>query len=425
VFLNKLKILILSCLLAQAAFALSDAGDFLIIPSAEVLDAQAFQVRGTVGYNYSELPFVSSFRFGVFNSLELGVQFGSNVSLDIKNQLRKADGYAPAVAIGARAFAHSPEAYFYGVPKSERNVQTGEFYASFEWESNWWKFLGGVSAFPYQDANSVAPFWGVAQNIGTPKFLLLYEGFFRHGIFHHNAGLSLKPINALQISAGATEFYRYFFTEDGDFGFRRKNENARNGYRSPGIYASIAISSGFGSRVHTLQEDIDSLKSQIETINAMLRNCPCSILDSNAVAAAAAAKRTELEAAMQKEFEEIVKGYFVDDLHLDTLLAKEYHFISKSLETKSFVFNEAQNKNVPAQNRITAIRIMSHFPDSIFIEPLGNIAADALNEVSIAREAALALGVINTSEARDMLALIVNKTDGVVRETIMKILGEL
>jgi hypothetical protein len=124
------------------------------------------------------------------------------------------------------------------------------------------------------------------------------------------------------------------------------------------------------------------------------------------------------------EFEEIVRGYFITDMDLDSLRAKEELFMSKGLMSINFALNESQNKETTQNSRVTAIRIMSHFPDSMFIEPLGNIATDSTNE-TIAREAALALGTINTPEARKMLSIAVNKTSGAVRKTIMDILGEL
>jgi len=394
VFFARLKLGFLFFAFAQGfAFALSDGSDFLVVPSAEVLGDKAFQVRGTIGYHQSSCvsngmcdnhPFVSSLRFGLFNSLELGLQFGSNVSLDVKDVVSKAFGVVPAIALGARAFVQSPEAYFYSVSKSTRKEQTGEFYAVAEWGSDWWKLLGGVSAFPFMAADDVAPFWGYEQGLGTPKFSIVYEGFFRYGFSHHNIGLSLKPTKHLQISAGASDFYRYFFDENEHFAFRTKNIGASNGYRAPGVYMSIAINGGFS--------------------------------DPNA------SNSYMIEA--RKDFMEIVEGYRADEFNPDSLQAKEQIFIDKGMAAKRFLVREAKNINRATENRITAIRIMSHFPDPIFLEPLGSIVADNSNEY-IAREAVLALGVINTPEARKVLSTVAEQTTGIVRETIIQILGAL
>jgi len=358
--------------------------------------------------------------------LEVGLQFGSTISLDVKDLVSKAFGIAPAIAIGARAFVQSPEAYFYSVPKADRKEQTGEFYTAAQWGNEWWKLLGGVSVFPFMAADDVAPFWGFEQGLGTPKFSIVYDGFFRYGFSHHNIGLSFKPIKHLQISAGASEFYRYFFNEDEHFAFRIKNPGAYTGYRAPGVYMSIAINGGFFKSIYSQKEEIDSLKKQL-TVQSMdlieLRTKMDNLellyfyeIDPNA--------NSGYVVDMQKDFLEIVAGYKADEFNPDSLQAKEQFFIDKGMVAKRFLIREAKNRSLEADNRIVAIRIMSHFPESIFLEPLGSIVLDNSNE-AIAREAVLALGTINTPEARRVLATVANQTTGIVRETIIEIMGAL
>jgi len=422
--------------LAQGlVFAISDGSDFLVVPSAEVLGNKAFQVRGTIGYHQSSCvsngmcdrhPFVSSLRFGFLNSLELGMQFGSTISLDVKDRVNKAFGIVPAIALGARGFVQNPEAYFYSVPKTDRKEQTGEFYAVAEWGNDWWKLLGGVSVFPFMRADDIAPFWGFEQGLGTPKFSITYEGFFRYGFSHHNVGLSLKPIKYLQISAGASDFYRYFFDNDGHFGFRIKNPGAYNGYRAPGVYMSIAINGGLRENIQSQENEIDSLKKQLTVQSMDLINLRAKAdnlemlyyyeIDPNVSGG--------YVVDMQKDFKEIVEGYRSDEFNPDSLQAKEQIFVDRGMVAKRFLIREAKNRGLAADNRITAIRIMSHFPDSIFLEPLGSIVADNSNEY-IAREAVLALGTINTPEARKILSTVADQTTGIVRETIIQILGAL
>ena len=437
-FFNRLKLLILFFAFAQSlAFALSDGGDFLVVPSAEVLGDKAFQVRGTLGYHQSSCivdgepnmcdrhPFVSSLRFGLFNSLDLGIQFGSTVSLDVKNRLNKAFGVVPAFALGARAFVQSPEAYFYSVPKAIRKEQTGEFYVVAQWGSDWWKLLGGVSAFPHMGADDVAPFWGFEQGLGSPKFSIAYEGFFRYGFSHHNIGLSFKPVKALQINAGASEFYRYFFKDSENFAFRTTNPGANTGYRAPGIYLSIAINGGFSESIQSQKNEVDSLKKQLAAQNMDLTDLRVKIDNLEMLYYETEPKANgDYVMDLQKDFLEIVNGYKSDEFNLDSLQAKEQIFMDKGMAAKRFIVREAKNTSLDAENRITAIRIMSHFPDSIFLEPLGSIVADNSNE-SIAREAALALGIINTPEARKILFTVANQTTGIVRETIIEIMGSL
>ena len=421
----------------QVIFALSDGSDFLVVPSAHVLGEKAFQVRGTIGYHQSSCvenemhdkcdrrPFVSSLRFGLLSSLEFGVQFGSTVSLDVKNQVVQAYNFAPALAIGARAFVESSEAHFYSVPKSERKGQTGEFYAVAQWGGDLWTILGGVSAFPAMDADAIAPFWGFEQCLGTPKLQAAYEGFFRHGFSHHNIGLSFKPVSAFQISAGATEFYRYFFTDKGDFKLRSKNPGAYTGYRTPGIYMSIAINGGFTPSMQSRKAEVDSLKKQLAVHEKDLtfmrsRVDYLEMLYKDAEPNA----NSDYIQTLQKDFQEIVDGYKADAFELDSLLAKEQILIDRGMAAKRFIVREAKNKELAKENRITAIRVMSHFPDPIFLDPLAGLVADNSDD-AVAREAALALGVINTPESRKALSAVANQTTGIVRETVIEIMGSL
>ncbi len=435
-FFARLKLFFLFFAFAQGfVFALSDGSDFLVVPSAEVLGSKAFQVRGTIGYHQSSCisngmcdrhPFVSSLRFGFLNSLELGMQFGSTISLDAKDRINKAFGAMPAIALGARAFMQSPEAYFYSASKADRKEQTGEFYTVAEWGNEWWKLLGGVSVFPFMTSDDIAPFWGFEQGLGTPKFSIVYEGFFRYGFSHHNAGLSLKPIKHLQISAGASDFYRYFFDNNGHFGFRIKNPGAYNGYRAPGVYMSIAINGGFSDGILSQENEIDSLKKQLtvqsmDLVNLRAKADNLEMLYYYEIDPSASG---DYMVDMQKDFNEIVAGYKADEFNPDSLQAKEQIFIDKGMVAKRFLIREAKNRGLAADNRIAAIRVMSHFPDSIFLEPLGSIATDNSNE-SIAREAVLALGTINTPEAHKILSTVANQTTGIVRETIIEILGAL
>ncbi|MDR2732872.1 MAG: hypothetical protein LBB36_06600, partial [Fibromonadaceae bacterium] len=350
------KNLKLACLLGlfvqTFVFALTEGSDFLVVPSAEVLGDKVYQVRGTIGYHQSSCtshgmcdryPFVTSVRFGFFNSLDLGVQFGSTVSLDVKNRVVKAYGAVPSLALGARAFVQSPEAYFYSVPKSMRKEQTGEFYTAAEWGNEWWRLLAGVSAFPTMEADAVAPFWGFEQALGTQKLGITYEGFFRYGFSHHNIGLSFKPVKSLQISAGASDFYRYFFNDDGDFGFRIKNPGAATGYRAPGVYMSIAINGGFSQAIQSQKNEVDSLKRQLAAQNMDLTDLRARMdylemlyyeTDSNGTDGG-------YVKSLQREFMEIVEGYKSDEISVDSLRAKEEIFMDRGMVSKRFVVREA------------------------------------------------------------------------------------
>jgi hypothetical protein len=188
---------------------------------------------------------------------------------------------------------------------------------------------------------------------------------------------------------------------------------------------SIAINGGFSEGIQSQKEEMDSLKKQFTVQNMDLIDLRARIdslemllheIEPNA--------RSGYMMDLQKDFMEIVEGYKSDEFNPDSLRAKEQIFIDRGMAAKRFLVREAKNRGLAAENRIAAIRIMSHFPDPIFLEPLGSIVADNSNE-STAREAVLALGTINTPEARRVLSMVANQTTGIVRETIIEIMGAL
>ncbi|GHV10757.1 hypothetical protein AGMMS49938_00330 [Fibrobacterales bacterium] len=422
-------------LFAVSAFALSDGGDFLVIPSAEILPNNAYQVRGTLGYHQSSCsskgmcdrhPFVASLRYGLLGALDVGMQYGSTVSIDVKTALVAKYGVIPAVSLGARAFVQSPEAYFYSVSKENRRQQTGEFFGVAQWGSEWWKILGGVSAFPAMEADDVAPFWGYEQGLGTKKVNLVYEGFFRHGFSHHNLGLNFAPNSFLGISAGATEFYRYFFKDNGKPTFRIVNRNVETGYRAPGVYFSVVINGSIsGATIPNQKLELDSLKKQVaghERELAALRE-QLDFMEGVGSATAGGSPNNYIN-SFEAEFDSIQAEYKNDNWNLEKLREREQIFTDKGGAAKRFLIRTAKNKSLEQDRRITALRVMSHFSDEVYISPLADIAVDN-SDLTVAREAILALGAMDSPNARKRLAEIANQTTGIVRETVIEIMGSL
>lgn len=421
-------------LISTSAFALSGADGFLVIPTAPLLAHQHYQIESQLGYHMSEHsgvladrhPYVSGFRFGLFDRFELGMAYGDEISLDARMKLIEEDGHMPALSVGMRQLNASQEAYFYSVPENQRQAQAGEFFLSASLGNDWTRGHAGLSIFSGLDSGKACPFWGVEQKAfaGTS---VLYEGFFRDRRTHHNAAIQWTFADVVTITAGATEFFRYF-VQDGEFGFHIKStEHAESGYRAPGVYAAITLS-GFmaDSPRHDTRSDLDDARKRLAAQEAQLQDLQArmaafeALYHDNLSGQADSLQKRMVKTA--QAFDSIVSGYQADVWDIDDLRKKQGDFVALGVSAQQLLLRTVQKPNANLEDRIVAVRVMAFSKEARYVPMLTQLL-DSDSDESLRREAALALGNIATPEAKTALTTALPRTSGNLQTTLQQILA--
>jgi hypothetical protein len=185
---------------------------------------------------------------GVENRAELGVQYGSELSLSLKALLVREDVFWPDLVFGVRNVLGSPEGGLYGVT-DEATLETlyGESFAtaakSFPSAS---RVHVGFSYLNGANKNAVGLNLGLEQDLGAGAWLG-YEVFERFSDFHQVLSLSWRYKEMVALSLGLTEFQSWI-RQDGEWGFfLAPSESNPTGYNSPGITLSLQVL-GFAPR---------------------------------------------------------------------------------------------------------------------------------------------------------------------------------
>lgn len=419
--------------LGGMASAMSGADGFLVIPTAPILPHQSYQIEGTLGYHMSEQsgvladrhPYVSGFRLGLANQFELGMQYGEKISLEAKIRLVEEDGMRPVLTLGMRQIAASQEAYFYSVPAAQAQAYAGEFFVASSLGNNWFRAHGGLSILSGLDSNKACPFWGAEQKMGLGTGIL-YEGFLRDGRSHHNLGLQWEFAHILRLSAGATEFHRYF-VQDGEIGFQIKgSHHPESGYRAPGVYAAIALT-GFMKKeswpdtraeLQASQKRIAVQEEQLRDLQARMDEFELNYAESQGRMGDSLNQRT---IRTEQSFDAIVQAYQQDIWDIDDLRAKQSAFLDLKGPAHRLLLRTAKLVNAQPHYRETAIRVMGISKNAQFVEPLRLLLNEDPDE-NLRREAALSLGSIATPEAKNAIQAAIPLTQGSLRSTLEQIL---
>lgn len=185
---------------------------------------------------------------GVENRAELGVQYGSELSLSLKALLVREDILWPDLVFGVRNVLGSPEGGLYGVT-DEATLETlyGESFAtlakSFPSSS---RLHIGFSYLNGANKNAVGLNLGLEQDMGAGAYLG-YEVFERFSDFHQVLSLSWRYREMVALSLGLTEFQSWI-RQDGEWGFfLAPSQSNPTGYNSPGITLSLQVL-GFAPR---------------------------------------------------------------------------------------------------------------------------------------------------------------------------------
>jgi hypothetical protein len=418
----------------QASYALTGSDGFLVIPTAPLMRDQAYQIESTLGYHMSEHdgtladrhPYVSGFRIGLFDRFELGAQYGDKISLDTRMRITAEDGLLPAFTLGMRQIAASQEAHFYSVADAQQQSYAGEFFLAASLGNAWVRGHGGFSILSGLDSNKACPFWGVEQHLGG-GLSLLYEGFFRDARTHHNAALQWSFADMVTLTAGATEFHRYF-VQDGELGFHTQAEQPTpNGYTSPGIYAAITLT-GFMKRdsVPDTRAELAEAKKRLEAQESELRKLQTRMDEFEVTYSETQGQQSDSlsrrAARTEQYFDAIVQGYQADIWDIEDLRAKQNAFLALKGPAFRHLLRTAQHPGAQPRYRETAIRIMGVSKEPLFVEPLQEILASSSESENLRREAALALGSIATPEAKKALAESQKAAPENLRATLEQIL---
>lgn len=411
--------------------ALSGADGFLVIPTAPLLAHQAYQIEGALGYHMSRQgeqwgdrhPYVSGFRLGMMNFLELGMQYGDQFSLEAKLRLREEDGLWPAVSLGMRQIAASQEAYFFSAYPEPRDY-AGEFFLAASLGNPWFRAHGGLSIFSGLDSNKACPFWGIEQRLGG-GWALLYEGFLRQDEGRHVASLQWNLGNIMRFSIGATQFQRYFFRH-GEFGFRVKDPAALDGYKAPGLYAGITLR-GFmkkeswpdtraelneaRARLGTQEKQLKELQERMDEIEIAYAQAQGEGADSLRL------RLSRTEAA----FDTIVQGYQEEVWDIERLRALQQAFLSQGSSSDRYLQRVLRSPASSPLYRVTAVKVMGYSREDLFVDALRRTLSEESDE-SLRREAILALGNIGSSSARKALEEAQPGLKGELLSTVTQVL---
>lgn len=395
--------------------AFSGSDSYSMIPGAGVLPQNSYQIYGQMNvHNISDsnttdmkLPWSIGARLGLFGHAELAMEFGGDLSLAAKVNLIEQEEWRPHWSMGVRQLFHSQEAHLYSVPDSLQDPYVGEAFTVISYRFfNGTRVDVGASVLSGLDSGKAGGFWGIEQNLGA-GISMIYDGFWRQGLHHHNLGVSWDFRKVLRLSVGATEVHRYFRQND-EFGFYlsdRENRSA-DGYSAPGIWASLTLtgwmgessSKGIESRIAVQEKSrllqlrrIDSLEVQLDRVQALLE----------AQAVKGGDSLSQIENKAEAMLEELVKG-----LHNDAWDPAESRRLQDSLlamgnVSKRLMVRMVRRESTSLEYRVAAVRIMGTGKDEMFVPVLTAMISEQ-NPVLV-RECLFALAHIGTPEALDAI----------------------
>ncbi len=395
--------------------AFSGSDSYSMIPGAGVLPQNSYQIFGQMNVHNARIlnttdmhfPWSIGARLGLFGHAELAMEFGSELSLAAKLNLIEQEEWRPRWSMGVRQLFHSQEAHLLSVPDSLQGPYIGEAFTVISYRFfNGTRLDVGASVLSGVDSGKAGGFWGLEQGLGA-GLSLVYDGFWRQGLHHHNLGVAWDFRKVLRLSVGATEVYRYFRQND-EFGFYfsdRENRSA-DGYSAPGIWAAISLTGWMGessskglesrlaeqekSRVLQLRR-IDSLEVQFDRVQTLLE----------AQAVKGGDSLTVLENKAEALLEELVKG-----LHNEAWDPAESRRLQDSLLamgniSKRLMVRMVRRESTSLEYRVAAVRIMGTGKDEMFVPVLSAMLSEK-NPVLV-RECLFALAHIGTPDALEII----------------------
>jgi len=410
--------------LVSSSAALGGTDGFIAIPTADVLPHTAYQIFGQIGWHRvpengdptSVFPWVSGVRFGLFDRSEFSVEMGRRISLSGKMRFVQEEDWLPSISFGARQIFNSQEAHFYSVPDSLRDAYAGElFLTASKTFFGSTSIHGGASVIPNVDSGTADPFWGIAQPIAG-GVALVYDGFYRHGEAHHNAGLTWAFRDILRVTIGATEVKKFFY-QNGGFGFftRDRETPLLDAYNAPGLYACISFTGFMRESMHpTTQARLDAvekrLNNQTKRFEILEGRQDRTELGVQGLRGGGTDSVSIKDALAERILNDLVKG-----IQNESWDPRQSRKLQDSLLAVGEVANRllvrtALRESSSLDFRLASLRVMGGSHNPRFVGSLSDILA--LDEVSLQREAVLALAKIGTPEALDILRAFRPKAQG-------------
>jgi hypothetical protein len=237
----------------------------LAIPDANLLPHGQYRLQGRFQYFTSSQPgtadtafgdtanpdaaqqaqnmnYNSELAFGIENRAEVGVQYGSALSLSIKALVWREDIFWPDVVFGARNLFASQEGGIYGVAdaKTLKNLEAESFMTLAKSFASGTRAHGGFSVLTHANKGLASINAGFEQDLGAGAWLG-YEVFERFSDFHQDLTLQWRWRNLLGLSVSMTEFQSWI-RQEGEWGFfLTPSRNNPDGYNSPGISVSLQV----------------------------------------------------------------------------------------------------------------------------------------------------------------------------------------
>src|SRR4051812_2137237 len=187
----------------------------LAIPDGNLLQHGQYRLQGRFQYFTSSQPgsvdtafedsaagaptqtqnmyYTSELAFGIENRAEVGIQYGSALSLSIKALVWREDLFWPDVVFGARNLFASQEAGVYGVADSQtlKNLQSESFMTLAKSFASRTRTHAGFSVLTHANKGLASINAGLEQDLGAGAWLG-YEVFERFSDFHQDLTLQWR-----------------------------------------------------------------------------------------------------------------------------------------------------------------------------------------------------------------------------------------
>jgi len=401
----------------------------LAIPDANLLQHGQYRLQGRFQYFTSSQPgavdtafgdtanpnsakqtqnmnYTSELAFGIENRAEVGIQYGSALSLSIKALVWREDLFWPDIVFGARNLFASQEGGVYGVSDSKtlKNLQSESFMTLGKSFASRTRTHAGFSVLTHANKGLASVNLGLEQDLGAGAWLG-YEVFERFSDFHQDLTLQWRWRNLVGFSVSMTEFQSWI-RQDGEWGFfLTPSQNNPNGYNSPGISVSlqflgwiphrdkrtlperVAILEVRNAELEKQVEEMELLKRRVANLEDRAEASPDTVVPAAPAAPVPVAPPTPAQQAVVylKSLADKGESDLTDPKEIRDLMAKVVALGPEGAE----VVKRAAADTGAGPVRVHAVLVMAFSKDTGYEASLRALCSDA--DPRIRREALTAL----------------------------------